>query len=291
MTHAPLGLRSSLALVIAVSLLALAPATAGADPYPIDFCKVWGPERVDSPAAVLPGLSTFGSNTDSANTCGAGGPGGAVHLIIPGSSVPFNGLVGLRLGVPADRPNITIRRVQSSYRLQPTTAGSSLAFLELIANDNQRLDSSVAPVDKVDDRVVPTGTRSLTWWVFCSTSASTNCYWSTPYIADLFKSRLTLDESVAPALTVDGGTLVAGGSKTGLQSVAFDARDADSGVRSVTVALGSTVVGAVAYSCFYDDWSACRRDRDDQVVQADTTKVPDGTHELLVTVSERPTTR
>ena len=54
----------------------------------------------------------------------------------------------------------------------------------------------------------------------------------------------------------------------------------------MSVALGTTAVGTVQYPCAYDDWSACQRDRTSQVLQVDTTKVPDGSHELLVTVTD-----
>ena len=199
--------------------------------------------------------------------------------------MPYAELVGLRLTVPADRPNLRIERVMSAYNLDATTPSSSLAFIELHAN-GQRLDAGQAPFAKVDDRALPTNSRDIGWVVFCSTSASTNCYWHDPSIFDLFKARLYLDEEVDPTITVTGGALVTAGAKAGLQSLGFDAGHADSGVSSVTVALGVTPVGSVQYACAYNDWSACQRNRTSQLLQVDTTKVPDGSHELFITVSD-----
>ena len=95
-----------------------------------------------------------------------------------------------------------------------------------------------------------------------------------------------LNEGAAPTLTVTGGTLLSGGPKAGQASVAFDAADADSGVRSVTVSLGGTVVGSVEYPCAIKDWSACKRDQASQLLQVDTTKVPNGSHEIVVTARD-----
>jgi hypothetical protein len=54
----------------------------------------------------------------------------------------------------------------------------------------------------------------------------------------------------------------------------------------VTVSLGSTVVGTVKYACDVHDWSPCKRDETSQVLQVDTTKVPDGDHDLVVAVRD-----
>ncbi|MDP2709645.1 MAG: hypothetical protein Q8O56_00380 [Solirubrobacteraceae bacterium] len=100
------------------------------------------------------------------------------------------------------------------------------------------------------------------------------------------KNRLHLDESAPPALTVTGGTLAGARVVSGAQNIAFDAADADSGVASATAELGSTVVGTIAYPCAHDDWSACQRSRPGQLLAVDTTKAPDGPHELRLTVRD-----
>ena len=87
----------------------------------------------------------------------------------------------------------------------------------------RRLDSQQAPIAKVDDRTLPSGTRDVSWSAFCSTSASTNCYFDSTTMLDMWKSRLYLDEATDPTLLVTGGTLVAAGAKSGVQSVVFDA--------------------------------------------------------------------
>jgi hypothetical protein len=66
----------------------------------------------------------------------------------------------------------------------------------------------------------------------------------------------------------------------------LDAADADSGVAAITVKLDGTVVADVAYTCAFDNWSACWRDRAGQVVDVDTTKVSDGQRTLTVAVED-----
>jgi hypothetical protein len=116
--------------------------------------------------------------------------------------------------------------------------------------------------------------------------AAQACQFQDEYPLFVNGSRLYLNESVNPTLTVTGGSLAGAGAKAGQQSLTFDAHDTDSGLASVSVALGTTVVGSVTYSCPYNDWSACQRDRASQLLQADTTKVPDGSHELIVTARD-----
>ena len=72
MTCASISLRPALAAMAALCALALAPGTASADLYPIDFCKVWGPDRADMPAAVLP-ITGIGPIASVDNDCGVGG--------------------------------------------------------------------------------------------------------------------------------------------------------------------------------------------------------------------------
>ena len=116
--------------------------------------------------------------------------------------------------------------------------------------------------------------------------AGSPCTFGDQYVLNLFRTRLYLNETVAPTLTVSGGTLVGAGAKSGQPTLAFDANDTDSGVASVTVSLGSTVAGSAAYPCGIHDWSVCKRDQANQTLPVDTTKVPDGSHELLITVRD-----
>ncbi|HEX8158290.1 MAG TPA: carboxypeptidase-like regulatory domain-containing protein [Solirubrobacteraceae bacterium] len=263
----------------AVAVAALAPAVARAGEYPIDFCKGW---TNDAPAVQLPFAHSFPGGVN--NDCSRGGPEGGLHGMIPGGIMQFDSHSVILLQVPADRPGIVIKRVASQYAA-PGTSGS-LAFVRVMAG-GALLDNQVAPHAPSEDRLLPAGARDLSWGIYCSTSGSTYCY--VPTAGDVFhvyKARLFLSESADPTVTVTGGSLIGGGPKAGPRTLLVDAFDGDSGILGMTVKLDDTVVGDIPYQCAYDDWSACRRDRQGQVLDIDTTKVLDGVHALSLVVRD-----
>ena len=268
----------------AVAVAALAPAVARAGEYPIDFCKGW---TNDAPAVQLPFAHSFPGGVN--NDCSRGGPEGGLHGMIPGGIMQFDSHSVILLQVPADRPGIVIKRVASQYAA-PGTSGS-LAFVRVMAG-GALLDNQVAPHAPSEDRLLPAGARDLSWGIYCSTSGSTYCY--VPTAGDVFhvyKARLFLSESADPTVTVTGGSLIGGGPKAGPRTLLVDAFDGDSGILGMTVKLDDTVVGDIPYQCAYDDWSACRRDRQGQVLDIDTTKVFDGCTRCRLSSGMRRVTR
>lgn len=269
-------LRATLACLGAAGVLGLAPGSAVADRYVVDHCT-----NLTTGAA---GVS-FGSVSGvTSNTCGT--PNGA--LLKQQGAIGANVTTAIELLVPADRPNIAIERVQTRYQSPGTVApamSNGFAFMaftvgQQIANN----DVSGRPATREVDSLLPAGARRLNWSLYCTTL--TTCRFASDFSLRVFSTRLSLNEGVAPTLTVTGGTLPGAGTKTGPQSVAFDTKDGDSGVASATVSLGSTPVGSVAFPCAYADWSACPRERADQVLQVDTANAPDGTHEAFLTIRD-----
>ena len=59
-------------------------------------------------------------------------------------------------------------------------------------------------------------------------------------------------------------------------------------MRSAEVRLGTTTVATTDFrgACKYDDWNACPKQQTRVGVDIDTTNVPDGTHRLLLTVTD-----
>jgi hypothetical protein len=274
--------RALLTSLCAASALVLVPAAARADQYVVDHCQT--PQG--APAAAFPSITG-----DSSNNCGV--PTGGLHYVEPGASVPPGGNAhAIVLAIPADRPNLQIERVISTFSMAgappPQGAGGTNGFGQLhVSNGNGDLVYSAAaqttPIRPTLDLTLPPGNRSLSWIVFCG---GATCTWSEPNILSVFGNRLYLNESVAPTLSVTGGTLSGAGAKSGRMSLGFDAADPDSGVKSVSVTIGGTVVGAVDFPCAFNDWSACPRDEKSQLLQVDTAKVPDGNQELVVTVRD-----
>jgi 5-hydroxyisourate hydrolase-like protein (transthyretin family) len=275
---APPKLQTLLASLVMAGALALGTGVARADQYVVDHCK----HPDDTPGVAFADFS--GATT---NDCGAGG---GLHRQIASGGMAANSSVAMTLSIPADRPNITIARVLTVYGAPAATTftpAGGTPFLALYNQFGQEMRNNIPPATPTVDSGLPAGDRALTWSLYCANDAAgNNCTYASDFVLHVYRTRLWLDEGVAPALTVDGGTLVAAGAHSGTQSLAYDAADVDSGVASVSVSLDTTVVGAVQYPCAHDDWSACARDRPSQLLQVDTTKVPDGNHELIVTVRD-----
>lgn len=272
--------RRTSSAVVALAVLGVATASASAGEYQLDFCKNWSS---DAPAAQLPFTSSYVGGVN--NDCRRGGTSGGLHALSAGGVMQFDSNAEIRLQVPADLPGITIKRVLTQYS-SPATGGS-LAFVRLWAAGSL-LDNNVTPQTRSDDRLLPNGARDLVWSIYCSYSAGpTPCYF--PAAGDVhhvYKARLFLSESVDPSLVAMGGSLLSGGPNAGPRTLLLDAVDGDSGVSGLTVKLDGMIVADVSYPCAFDSWSACRRDRRGQVVDIDTTKVPDGPRALTVTARD-----
>jgi 5-hydroxyisourate hydrolase-like protein (transthyretin family) len=268
----------SRAALVAATLLVAVPGAARADQYIVDHCQ--------SPDGT-PGVAFASITGQTSDNCA--GVGGGLHHQEGTSQLPNSGdHRDIVLAVPADRPNIQIERMISEFSAPAvsTNPGDGAVFLNMIDGAgtliyNQQVGA--AGVRPTLDLQLPPLDRSLTWQVLCG---GATCRFLDGNILNVYRTRLYLNESVAPTLTVTGGTLAAAGSKSGSPSLVFDASDIDSGVASVTVSIDATVVGQAAYPCALRDWSVCKRDQLAQVLQVDTTKVPDGNHELFVAVRD-----
>jgi hypothetical protein len=256
--------------------LSLVPAAARADQYVVDHCS-----NVDTgaPAVGFPAITG-----PTASTCGS--QGGGLHVQTLNGMVPAHASETIRLAIPADRPNIKIERIITHFAVPAETPASpaGAAFMPMQDGFGAEIFNSRPPDSPTVDRTLAPGDRSVAWNVFCT--AASPCSFTDEFVLHVFATRLYLDEGVAPALTVTGGRLAGPGAKTGLQSLGFDAADTDSGVSSVSIALDATTVATLQFPCAFDDWSACPRSESSQVLQADTTKVPDGDHELFVTARD-----
>jgi hypothetical protein len=273
--------RALLTSLCVAGALVLVPAAARADQYVVDHCQT--PDG--APAIAFGALSGQTSNNCSA-------PGGGLHHQEGTSMLPNSGDVRqIVLSIPADRPNLQVERVISTFSMpgappsQPN-GPNGFPFLSMYNGNHDVIYNAQAqgvPIRPTVDLTLPPNNRSLTWEALCGGSA---CTWFDQNILNVYGTRLYLDEAVAPALTVTGGTLTAPGSKSATMSFGYDAADADSGVSSLSVALDGTIAGSVKFPCAFNDWSACPRDEKSQLLQVDTTKVPDGNHELLVTLRD-----
>ncbi|MDP2709646.1 MAG: hypothetical protein Q8O56_00385 [Solirubrobacteraceae bacterium] len=164
-----LSLRTVIAAACAASLLAVAPSAASADPYVVDHCRNW-----DTNA----GASAFGMLTGvTSNTCGRGG---SLGQQVPGAALAHNTSAVMQLTIPADRPNIEIRRVQTSYSAPATTQGQ--AFLSLFDATGRQVHNVVSPAAPEYETVLPAGSRELTWVTYCAAPGpSSACNFATSF--------------------------------------------------------------------------------------------------------------
>jgi hypothetical protein len=282
----PTKLRTTITTLVTAGAVVLLPAAARADQYVVDHCSSW-----DGPAGGVAFPDFTGATT---NACGTAA-GLHAQVTGPPPTLDVGEHVNMQLSVPADRPNIVIERVRTDYGVPAATKAppdGATAFMRLFNQQGQVIDFAIPginqPVRRDFEAALPPGSRSLLWSLFCGGDAGPNgCYLASDVVLDVYKTRLWLNESVAPTLSVTGGTLAGAGAKSGQQTLLFDAADTDSGVSSVTVTLGTTVVGSASYPCTTQDWSPCKREQNNQLLRADTTKAPDGNQELLVTVRDK----
>ena len=99
--------------------------------------------------------------------------------------------------------------------------------------------------------------------------------------------EVTLREDVPPIILRPSGTLLGGGPQTGIRTLTYSASDAQSGITTVDVLLGETLVASrdLTTRCSYSDFTVCPAS-EDGTLQVDTRNVANGPHRLTVRVRD-----
>jgi len=275
----PAPLRALIPILLAACACALVPAAAQADPYTIDYCRNFD---TGVPAATM-GLVTIVGGGGALSECGdVNNKGLGLAATTPTNPLPAPADVGVAVEIPPGAfPNLHLTRVQSLYFWSIASGGAVKGGM--VSNDTNLLISRDVSGSYTDDFPLPAGTRKLSWLVHCNNAP---CQFPAARVMTIVRNRFTLDEATAPTLTITGGDLVSPGVKAGQLSLLYEAHDTDSGVASVTATLDGVVVGATASACPHDNWSACPLDVVGQTLIADTTKVGNGPHALVVTARD-----
>jgi hypothetical protein len=282
----PSTIRVAGAALAAGVLLAAAPARAGT--YVVDQCT--------EPSSATPRrvLAEWAAAGEARKYVDCGTASGSFGLELPGAgaAIRYGAFAWLGLSVPARLPDVEVARVRLAYRVRPHKGNE--AFLELYASGG-RLHSEPLPSDRTAsplDLALPAGARAFDVGLYCATRyGAIDCSWTSPFeVLRISSARLTLRESTQPSVSVDGGSLLAGGERSGRETVLYSASDAASGVERVAVRLGGVVVAerdlaGDRAACPRDGWSACAPQRSEEL-EVDTQRVPDGTHQLTVTATD-----
>jgi hypothetical protein len=301
--------RRTLLMLAVTGLLAgaglTAPTLSWAGSYPMYQCSYTTP-------AVAQGWSVHGVNTLASttlsNACASGGGlGDYVFSNGQPGAVTENGDSGsqttLGLNVPASAPNVTIIGIAAQVIGSPVTGDD--AYLGFSSSGQTLPGLAKLPYGGASDYTadeswtLPQGARDFEVFVNCTTdNSSPTCNFAhNTSVPALDKIAITLAEDVPPTVSGVSGTLAnaaaTGAAVSGMQTLAFDAADSDSGVRSATLTLTPSGGEApftrtidYAADCNYDSWNACPPSQDGSVFSIDTSKLAAGSYAAQLAVSD-----
>ena len=274
-------LRRALVVTLLGSVLALAIASgANAGTYTIENCPS-APGGNGDPGP----WTVFGAPQNTRGSC-SGGPG---NWIGPeGGSMSPGGLDGVQVAVPAGS-GITIREAKVWWFVPHQSSGADTfaiasANAGIVGESGTPLDRSITP----NDFVLPSTTTELTLADYCSNDdAGNGCVFGigeNPNL-ELLGSQLTLADSNLPSGSVTGGALASTRTLSGIQSLAYNVQDTDSGVRLVQLLIDGHPAATNDYGtkCPYTDFQACPASESDSI-SWNTASVADGQHNVEATV-------
>lgn len=285
--------RRSAARTYAVGLAALAgsllgAAQAQAGTYVIRSCNVPG----HATAPITPWKASLVPNVTLFDNCAAGGGFG---LTFPGlRSMGIRTEASLSLAEP---DAMELRRIRLWFvaRLTNTANGSELhATVALPTSDNSGVFEEVwAPgISKLDrpfDQELADTVRGIKLGLRCIEvplePPYMNCLPSDVNPIEVQGAELTIEENGEPAATVTGGTLFTEGAVSAIRTLTYSSTDHQSGIKTIEVVIGDTVVAVKNLTCIYSDFTPCPS-ADADSLAIDTRKVPDGIHPAILRTTD-----
>jgi hypothetical protein len=271
-----------LVVAIATGLALVMAASAHAGTYVINDC----PSAPTAPGDSGP-WTVFGGPQADKGACG----GGVGDWIGPmGGSMGAAGLDGVSIAVPGGS-GITIREAKVWWSVPMSISGATT--FALASTNTGTVGTAATPLDRSitpDDFILPSSSTWFTLADYCSNDdAGQGCTFGGGENANLqlFGAQLTLSDNNLPAAAVTGGALAGSGPFTGTQSLAFNASEADTGVRTAQLLVDGTVVAQNDYlaQCPYTSFAACPTTRSD-VISWNTSSVANGSHELALQITD-----
>jgi hypothetical protein len=203
----------------------------------------------------------------------------ALHLARPSEGPRRTiGFAGLRLWLVA-----RLTGSGSSLHVATTTRTTAGAVRQKLVGP-PGADAMRAPrVASLD----PRSTEAIQVELVCSDDAPLDCLPEHGTPLAVHGAEVTLVEDVAPVGSISGGTLLAPGPVSGVQSLRYSASDPQSGLARVEALVGDAVVATrdLTARCAYADFTACPAS-DEGSLSIDTNDVPDGTHRVTLRLSD-----
>jgi hypothetical protein len=276
--------RTAVAGLIAASVAWFAqPGFAQAGTYVIRNCNV--PGAVGKP--VGPWVMNQTPGAFWSDDCAQGGGFG-----VNAGSLPASTSTGVQLSAP---PTIAIRRIRLWIvaRLRSTmaplfagafnsNAAGATTFVDLFASPGG--STLTAPYENLS---LPADTSSYMVSINCGDGSGTPCAPVDTNVLEVRGVETTLEETVAPTGTINGGDLLAGTAQSGVRPLGYSVSDQGSGVSAVSVLLGSTIAGISDFTseCGFADFAGCPRARSGSV-SVDTRKVADGIYPVSIRIKD-----
>jgi len=273
--------------ILVVGLIDAAQAEAGT--YVIRNCNVPG----YATAPIIPWKASLVPNVAMFNTCSSGGGFG---LMLPGPrTVAAYAQPHFDVVEPA---SIELRRIRIWMITRLAGSGSPLIGVRFIlknpitASGNEVYppggDTLARPIDeRIDDDAI--GFRiSLACRGFGGNEPpAPDCNADDVAPLEVRGTEMTLEENVNPVGVVNGGTLFAEGSVSGIRSLDYSVSDGQSGLKSIQVSVGPAVLATkdLSGSCTYAEFAACSK-VDSGTLAIDTSQVSDGIQPVTFRVTD-----
>jgi hypothetical protein len=227
--------------------------------------------------------TVWGAPQTAKNSC-SGGPGD--YIAPRGETMGPNTSDGVNVIVPS-WSGITIVEARVWWAVPKKVAGAD-AFANA-GTTNGVIFEVQTPFERTEsDFTLPSTTTGFDLENYCSSDhESQGCEFGVPQANDLqmFGAQLKLSDDRLPAGSVTGGGLASTGTVSGMQSLAYNAEDADSGVRLAQLLVDGQVVAENNYitECPYTDFAACPN-TESSTLMWNTTGVSNGSHEVALRI-------
>ncbi len=283
------AVRLLLALTALATLFALAPQSAAAGTYVMRSCNVPG----QAPAPAGPWAWQHVTATVGFDECAVGG-GFGLQFGSTRRTMLRAEYASIALERPPSGPKSAISIRQARLWLVARLSGSgSAAYTPLRAYSTsgsfQQTETFAPPGGNSLSSPIVTpaygsDTSRLLTMLYCSGGTPQDCYFDSQKPLEIRGAEVTLNESALPAVSIAGGTLLAGPAQSGIRSVGYSASDSESGVAKTEILLDDRVVAVRDFSadasrCPHASWNACQEDVSEEV-SVDTRNVEDGTYML-----------